>query len=158
MFKTRTVKRKNGGREIIRVIDEKLLGSWSESNPIAYEKSVVWLEPIDGLDFVRVAVIPTARSRRGPLMVQGAGMVLGYTKLSDDAPRNPVTNLYTRRVFYLKESDSNLNMNQFPRGAVDPRTILPSLEGDPPRLEERGYPAYMSRAELGLPTPTMTAS
>jgi hypothetical protein len=45
-------------------------------------------------------------------------------------------------------------MNQFPSDAIDPRTILPGVFGEPPKIEEleRGYPQYMCRAELGLPT------
>lgn len=43
-------------------------------------------------------------------------------------------------------------MNQFPKGAVDPKSVLPSVPGEPPREEEveRGYPWYVSRSGLGL--------
>ena len=73
-------------------------------------------------------------------------------KLTEDAPMDRETGCYTRRLFYLREEDSQLNMNQFPKDSVDPRSVLPSVLGEPPREEEveRGYPWYVRRAGLGL--------
>ena len=58
-------------------------------------------------------------------------------------------------MFYLLERDTQLNMNQFPPDARDPRTILPGVEGESPSAAEwdRGYPRHMSRTMLGLPVP-----
>jgi hypothetical protein len=156
MIKTRTQYRADGSCEIIRILDQQVLGRWSPGKPLAFEKSVVWLKPLEGLDFVRVALIANARSRRGPLLCGGGQIALGYSKLTVDAPRHPDTGGYVRRIFYLKEKDSQLNMNQFPPDAIDPRTVLPGFAGDPPRVEEweRGYPHYMRRAVLGLPIPS----
>lgn len=160
MLKTRTLPRADGGMEILRILDDTLLGRWNPDDPVSYEKSIVWRQPLDGLDFVRVAFIKNAKSRRGPLVLSGDLIVLGYAKLTDDAPINPETQRYTRRIFYLKEEDSLLNMNQFPPGSIDPRTILPSVVGELPKVEqvERGYPWYVSRAELGLSSPPVSAS
>lgn len=146
--------------EILRILDDSLLGRWDESDPVSYEKSIVWRQPLDGLDFVRVAFVRNAKSRRAPLALSGDLLVLGYSKLTDDAPINRETQRYTRRIFYLKDDDSLLNMNQFPSGSIDPRTILPSIAGEPPKVEqvERGYPWYVSRAELGLASPSMPTS
>ena len=140
--------------EILRILDDSVLGRWSPDDPLSYEQSIVWLQPLDGLDFARVAFVRDATSRRGPLAIGGAWMILGYSKLTEDAPRARETGLYTRRIFYLKEEDSLLNMNQFPKGSIDPRSVLPSVFGEPPREEEveRGYPWYVSRSGLGLST------
>ena len=155
MLKLRTVPRNDGGMEILRILDESVLGRWTPDDPLSYEQSIVWLQPLDGLDFVRSAFIRNAKSRRGPLVVSGNSMVLGYAKLTEDAPVDRKSGRYTRRIFYLKEEDSLLNMNQFPKGAIDPRSVLPSVAGEPPREEEveRGYPWYVSRTGLGLTTP-----
>lgn len=152
MLKLRTLPRDDGGMEILRILDDSILGRWTPDDPLSYEQSIVWLQPLDGLDFVRVAYIRNAKSRRGPLAVNGTGMILGYAKLTEDAPVNRGTGRYTRRLFYLKAEDSQLNMNQFPAGSIDPRSILPSVFGEPPREEdvERGYPWYVSRSGLGL--------
>jgi len=160
MLNTRIVNNDDGSREIIRVLDTQTLGSWSPQRPLAFEKSVVWLRPIENLDFVRVALLRGALSRRGPLVAEGAGVVVGYTKLTTDAPRDPSTGAFTRRLFYLKDEDSLLNMNQFPPNAIDPRTILPGVVGEPPKVEEleRGYPWYLCRSELGLPAPPITSA
>ncbi|MBP87964.1 MAG: hypothetical protein CMJ64_14775 [Planctomycetaceae bacterium] len=158
MLKTRTLPRSDGGMEILRILDDSVLRRWTPNDPVSYEKSIVWRQSLDGLDFVRVAFIKTAKSRRGALVLSGDLIVLGYAKLTDDAPIDPETQRYTRRIFYLKDEDSSLNMNHFPAGSIDPRTILPSVCGEPPKVEqvERGYPWYVSRAELGLSSPPVS--
>ena len=160
MLNTRTMPQPDGGVEIIRVLDDSLLTRWNPKDPTSYESSIVWLQSLDGLDFVRVAFVRNAKSRRSPLRIRGASMILGYSKLTEDAPMHSETRGYVRRVFYWKDEDSQLNMNQFPEGSIDPRTILPTVYGDPPQVEqvERGYPWYVSRSELGLATPPVTTS
>ncbi|MBC8354074.1 MAG: hypothetical protein H8E66_18945 [Planctomycetes bacterium] len=160
MLKLRTVPRDDGGMEILRILDDSILGRWTPEDPLSYEQSIVWLQSLDGLDFVRSAFIRNAKSRRGPLVVGGTSMILGYAKLTEDAPVDRETGRYTRRLFYLKEEDSLLNMNQFPKGSIDPRSVLPGVCGEPPREEEveRGYPWYVSRTELGLSNSTQPAS
>jgi hypothetical protein len=159
MINTRIVHNDDGSREIIRILDDDTLGEWSPRRPLAFEKSIVWLRPMENLDFVRVALLRSARSRRGPLLAEGAGTVVGYSKLTTDAPRDPKTRAFTRRLFYLKDEDSQLNMNQFPPNTIDPCTVLPGIVGEPPNVEEieRGYPWYLCRSELGLPAPPITS-
>jgi hypothetical protein len=160
MMNTRVMKNRDGSQEIVRVLDDDSLGCWSPQRPLAFEKSVVWLRPLESLDFVRVALVRRARSRRGPLVADGAGVVVGYTKLTTDAPRDPKTGAFCRRLFYLRDEDSQLNMNQFPPDAIDPRTVLPGIAGDPPNIQEveRGYPWYLCRSKLGLPVPPITSA
>ena len=152
MINTRRVSRPDGGEEIVRILNDRLLHKWRRENPLAFEKSIVWLCPLETLDFVRVATIRNAKSRRGPLLCTAGVTILGYSKLTPDAPCHPQTRAYTRRLFYLMESDFELNMNQFPAGSLDPQTILPGVAGSAPDLEkiERGYPWWLCRA--GFPT------
>ena len=42
------------------------LDAWDKEHPLAYEKSIVWLEEIEALRFVRVRFLRNARARRGP--------------------------------------------------------------------------------------------
>ena len=151
MINTRRVARPDGGEEIVRILDDHLLTQWQPDNPLAFEKSIVWLRPLETLDFVRVAMIRNAKSRRGPLLCSAEVTILGYSKLTLDAPFDPQTKAYTRRLFYLSQSDFELNMNQFPPGSIDPQTILPGASGTAPNLQEveRGYPWWLCRA--GLP-------
>ena len=151
MINTRRISRPDGGEEIVRILDDHLLHQWQRENPLAFEKSIVWQRPLETLDFVRVAMIRNAKSRRGPLLCSTDVTILGYAKLTPDAPFDPQTKSYTRRLFYLSESDFELNMNQFPAGSLDPQTILPGAVGTTPDLKEieRGYPWWRCRA--GLP-------
>ncbi|MDP6556854.1 MAG: hypothetical protein QGF59_06380 [Pirellulaceae bacterium] len=44
MINTRRVSRPDGGEEIVRILDDHLLHQWQRENPLAFEKSIVWLE------------------------------------------------------------------------------------------------------------------
>jgi hypothetical protein len=144
-IETREVIHPDGSIEIVRVLNEGVLGQWSPHRPLAFEKSIVWLQPITELDFVRIGWVRNATSRRGPLYVRDAGMVVGYSKLTADAPRDPSTKNFTRRLFYLTEEDLQLNLNQIPHGVFNPKTILPGVMGEAPVPHDlnRGYPAWV---------------
>lgn len=143
----REVPHADGSLEIVRVLTDNALGQWNPARPLAFEKSVVWLQPISELSFVRIAWVRNAQSRRGPLYVRDVGMVVGYTKLTADAPRDPRTKNFSRRLFYLTEDDLLLNLNQIPEGVYDPNTIFPGVMGEQAvaRGEERGYPAWIGK-------------
>ena len=139
------------------------LKAWQRENPLAFEESILWLSPLKTLDFVRVLEVRHARSRRGPLAVASSSLVLmGYSRLTADAPFDPETMAYHRRVFYLKEEDFQRNMNDFPAGALDPQTILPGVPGSTPNLQqvERGYPWWRCRqvAQMAPVHPPMPTS
>jgi len=131
-MKTRTVPRPKGGVEIVRLLEPNGMRAWRQDDPLAHEKSIVWRQPIDSLEFVRVAIIKTARSRRGPLLAGGNSRVVGYSKLCTDAPFSLETKTYTRRLFYLVDGDRQEGPP--PAGAVDPRTILPGVAGRSPAV------------------------
>ncbi|MGE0757152.1 MAG: DUF6009 family protein [Pirellulaceae bacterium] len=148
MIPMRALRHPDGSHEIICVLNDETLQKWVPNQPLAYEKSILWLHPIQDLDFVRVAYIRNANSRRGPLVARGVGLVAGYSKLTEDAPRDPRTQVFTRRLFYLTEEDLSLNLNQIPTGVFDPRTILPRRQGRAPRRADlnRGYPWWACTA------------
>jgi hypothetical protein len=145
--------------EIVRILNDDMLGHWSPNGPLAFEKSIVWLQPLSELDFVRTAYVRNAQSRRGPLIVRGVGMVLGYSKLTADAPRDSATKNFTRRLFYLTEDDLQLNLNQIPPGVYDPMTILPGETGSAPVVkDDRGYPAWVGRSDTAPPVAVAQAT
>lgn len=131
MASTRRIRHRDGRQEIVRVLSTSDLASWHKDEPLSYEKSIVWLENIETLPFVRVYQVRSAMSRRGRLMVEKGGRVIGYSKLMADAPRDPDSKRFTRRLFYLKDDDTR---GRVPERAcvVDPRTVLPGHPGRPP--------------------------
>jgi len=132
MVKVRTIRFHDGRYEIVRLLSSHDLANWSEVDPLAYEKSIVWLEDIGSLQFVRTVQVRCAKSRRGPLRLQGGERVIGYSKLLADAPRDPHTDRYSRRLFYLKPCDIETVSGPIPDNAIDPRTVLPGVGGGPP--------------------------
>jgi len=137
-LETRTIEHGDGRVEIARVIDRENLEGWSKDHPLAFEESVIWLEPVAHMPFVRVAQVANARSRRGRLDLEGERRhVVGYVKLTPDAPRSGGDRNYRRRIFYVKHMDpishEELTRAQVvPHGAVDPRTVFPTLWGVAP--------------------------
>lgn len=145
----REIQLPDGSLEVVRVLTDNVIGHWSAKRPLAFEKSIVWLQPIAELDFVRVGWVRNAQSRRGPLFVRDVGMVVGYSKLTADAPRDVARKTFTRRLFYLTENDLHLNLNQIPSGVYDPKTIFPGVMGDEPLRQnlDRGYPVWAGRSD-----------
>ena len=130
-IKTRMIKRQDGRVEVLRVLSTSDLSEWSEKDPLAYEKSILWLKDIKGVRFVRTVEVRCARSRRGALNLSTGERVIGYAKLTANAPRDRQTDCFTRRLFYLKPSDTEAQ-SSVPKDAVDPRTILPGVRGEMP--------------------------
>ena len=132
MMETRNILHNDGRLEIRRVISADNLGDWDKDNPLAYERSIVWIRPVLDRQYVRTAFVKNARSRRGPLLTANEDqIVVGYSKLTADAPMQGNDSLYyQRRVFYLMHEDlqgkadvrSNANL-------VRPESILPTQWG-----------------------------
>ncbi len=130
-MKTRIRELKDGAVEVIRLFSPDDLGIYCKDDPLLYEKSIVWLEESDRLPFVRVKTVRAARSRRGPIYLGEGGRVIGYSKLTPNAPRCPETHGYIRRVFYLTNEDLTRPGAPIPASAVDPRSLLPGHPGQP---------------------------
>ena len=131
-MKTRRIQHQNGRVEIVRVLSTEDLIAWSDDDPLAYEKSIVWLEDITKLGYVRVVRVCCATSRRGPLVLNSGARVVGYAKLMPDAPRDTKTQRFARRLFYMKDLDREDVNRTIPATAVDPRSILPGIVGKVP--------------------------
>jgi hypothetical protein len=129
-MKTRIRELKDGALEIIRLLSPDEMDAWSKDDPLSYEKSIVWLSDVAKLPFVRVKTVRAALSRRGPIYLGDGVHVVGYSKLTPNAPRNPESNGYIRRVFYLKSSDRAQVPTDIPHSAVDPKSILPGAAGE----------------------------
>ena len=132
---TRTIKYTDGRQEVVQVLDDGRLSNWSEDDPLAFEASIMWLEDASQLPFVRSKLVRNCKSRRGKLNIGGGGRIVGYSKLTSDAPVDPVTQRYTRRVFYLRSADCESKRPITPTsldGAVDPKTVAPGKHGVKP--------------------------
>ena len=128
MVQTRTIRYRDGRREILRVLSPEDLADWKKgTGPLGHERSILWLENIERLPFVRVVSVNCAKSRRGSLILKGSERVIGYAKLMADAPRDPKTARFSRRLFYLKSTDTPETPP--PEHSVDPRSVLPGIAG-----------------------------
>ncbi len=150
----RVVRRADGAVEIVRILNQAELGQWRPDDPLAYEASLVWLYNPETLDFVRVAWLHGARTRRGPITVPDPAVTVGYACLASNAPPHHQFLGYSRRAFYLLPEDFFRDLIDHPAGAIDPTTIQPGHPGQPPNCE-RIRPTYLSKAR---PTARPTSS
>ena len=127
-MKTRIRYLENGAREVIRLLSPDDLEGFEKDDPLLFEKSIVWLDDVASLPYVRVKLVRTARSRRGPISFGDGGRVVGYAKLTPNALRCPETKGYVRRVFYLKADDLS-SAASIPASAYDPKTLFPGEKG-----------------------------
>jgi len=128
-MKTRIRFLDDGAREVIRLLSPADLNRYAKDDPLLFEKSIVWLEDVESLPFIRVKVVRTARSRRGPISFDHGGRVVGYAKLTPNARRSPQSKGYIRRVFYLESDDPTDADAPVPDATYDPKTILPGEKG-----------------------------
>ena len=133
MIETRNILHSDGRLEIRRVISAENLDEWNQENPLAFERSVVWIRPVLDLPFVRAAFVKNARSRRGPLLTANEDqIVVGYSKLTADAPMQGLDHLYyQRRVFYLTSHDlQGISDVRESTNCMQPSTIVPTIWGE----------------------------
>ena len=153
VVKTKNILHDDGRLEIRRVISADNLVDWTQDNPLAFERSIVWIRPVLDLAYVRAAFVKNARSRRGPLLTADESqIVVGYSKLTADAPMQGIDYLYyQRRVFYLTlqdlkgAADVNASAN-----CMKPSTILPTVWGD--RVPFTTIPDRQSEGSVGKKT------
>ncbi|QYX83577.1 DUF6009 family protein [Streptomyces akebiae] len=123
---------------------------------IVHEADFVWLEDIDGLDYVRQSLdrLPT---RRGKPAYHRDGRMVGYALLAPDAKPSRSSGTFRRRVFWLLPHDRDtdpegLYATGAPAEAVDPRTLAPGIKGRKTERSEGGPPSTAMR-ELGITLP-----
>ncbi|MFD7616062.1 DUF6009 family protein [Streptomyces sp. NPDC059802] len=104
------------------------------------ETDIVWLLPIDTLDYVRESLDITKR-RSGKPPYHGHGRLVGYANLHPSTRATRDSGRYDRRIFWLLPTDRSEDQDSpytvgAPLEAVDPRTVRP---GEPGRLSERAW-------------------
>ncbi|MEU0949417.1 DUF6009 family protein [Streptomyces canus] len=109
------------------------MSSLLNEGDLTHEVDVVWLEPLDAIDYVRQALDKTKRRNNRPPYARDGRMV-GYASLDHTAEPDPDSGLYRRRVFYLLPHDRDsmpdgVYREGAPGEAVDPRTISPGNPG-----------------------------
>ncbi len=160
-MKTRTVRHQDGRLEIIRLLDQENLAEFTPGDPLSQEASIVWLPDARKSPYVRVMLVPTCKSRRGPLNVTGGGRVVGSSTLLPDAPADRETGRFTRRVFYLRDADFEPPSGEpiVLRSAVDPKTVLPGEKGSPvTSAKPTSEPADVSDTDSGQYIVTLRGS
>ncbi|MGA4860935.1 MULTISPECIES: DUF6009 family protein [Streptomyces] len=105
---------------------------------ISQEATLVWLENVDELDYVRQSLdrLPT---RRGKPAYHRDGRMIGYAQLGSRAKPSRSSGTFRRRVFWLLPHDRDTDPDGLyatgaPSEAVDPRTLAPRVKG---RMTER---------------------
>ncbi|MFE5541242.1 DUF6009 family protein [Streptomyces sp. NPDC056519] len=126
-----------------------------EPRQIAQESGVVWLEDINGLDYVRQS-LERLPSRQGRPPYHRDGRMVGYAVLGPAARPSRASGTFLRRVFWLLPHDRDQQPDgsyafSSPTEAVDPRTLVP---GDPGRRTQRSAgPPSAAMRELGILLP-----
>lgn len=132
MAELKTIRHDDGRCEILRALDVDELDRCSFKDPCSFERSIIWLEDIEKLDKVYQAFVKCCTSRTGPLVLDGLGRIVGYSKLTTNAKPDPDTRCFVRRIFFVNSSGSPPKItNRFivPSGEIDPRQVAPgSLE------------------------------
>ncbi|MET7694923.1 DUF6009 family protein [Streptomyces sp. NPDC005483] len=132
------------------------MSSLIDADEISHEADIVWLEEIDGLDYVRQSIdrLPT---RKGRPPYRRPGRMVGYAILGPEAKASRASGTFRRRVFWLQPHDRDsepdgLYANSAPAEAVDPRTLQPRVKGYKTERSEGGPPSAAMQ-ELGIQLP-----
>src|SRR5688572_24153642 len=96
---------------------------------LQYEIDIVWTEDIVPLRYVRETTITWARHRQLPPRERRDGRLVGYSVLAHEAPNNGHAGTFTRRVFWVHDTDPAPD-GGCPPEAVDPLTVAPGKRGE----------------------------
>ena len=159
-IETRKIQHADGRLEVRRIFADENMGDWDAKNPLAFEKSIVWLDDAIDREYVRFAMIRNARSRRGELVIDdGTRRIVGYARLTPDAPYDRSIQGYARRVFYVfndeVERDARRDGMVHPVSrCVDPHSVLPTVMGKMPGCNKgmRLTLAHLNSAEVRPPS------
>lgn len=127
-----------------------------QSEQLAHENQLVWLEDFFTLDYVRQS-LDRLPNRRGRPAYHRDGRMVGYALLGRTASSSWASGTFRRRVFWLLPHDRDtdpqgLYATGAPSEAVDPRTVAPGTKGYKTRRSEGG-PESEAMRELGIVLP-----
>ncbi|MGW0537932.1 DUF6009 family protein [Streptomyces sp. NPDC003032] len=132
------------------------MSSLITEDEIRHESTLVWLEDITDLDYVRQSLdrLPT---RRGKPAYHRPGRMVGYAVLAPQARASRSSGTFRRRVFWLLPHDRDtepegLYETGAPAEAVDPRTLGAGTKGYKTERSEGGPPSPAMQ-ELGITLP-----
>ncbi|MEV4046820.1 DUF6009 family protein [Streptomyces sp. NPDC049744] len=132
------------------------MSSLITEDEISHESELLWLEDINGLDYVRQSLdrLPT---RKGRPAYHRDGRMVGYALLDPATKPSPSSGTFRRRVFWLLPHDRDtqpegLYAKGAPAEAIDPRTLGPRVKGYKTERSEGGPPSTAMR-ELGITLP-----
>ncbi|MDQ0578239.1 DUF6009 family protein [Streptomyces rishiriensis] len=132
------------------------MSSLIEEAEISHEAELVWLENVDGLDYVRQSLdrLPT---RKGRPAYHRDGRMVAYALLAPTAKPSRASGTFRRRVFWLLPHDRDtkpdgLYARSAPAEAVDPLTLEPRVKGYKTERSEGGPPSTAMQ-ELGITLP-----
>lgn len=112
-----------------------------DTEQLAGEARIVWLEDISGLPYVREWLVATPHRSGQPAWQGLEGRLVGYAELQPNAPRGAFG--FARRVFFLKDYDRDrapagiyhaawtpgAACGGCPMEGVDPHTVAPGVPG-----------------------------
>lgn len=132
------------------------MSSLITEDEISHETSLVWLEDVENLDYVRQSLdrLPT---RKGKPAYHRDGRMVGYALLGPTAKASRASGTFRRRVFWLLPHDRDsepegLYAKSAPAEAVDPRTLQAGVKGYKTERSEGGPPSSAMR-KLGITLP-----
>ncbi|MEV0125762.1 DUF6009 family protein [Streptomyces sp. NPDC050703] len=132
------------------------MSSLITEDEISHETTLIWLEDIDGLDYIRQS-LDRLRTRKGKPAYHRDGRMVGYAVLGPTAKASRASGTFRRRVFWLLPHDRDsqpegLYTTGAPAEAVDPRTLGPRVKGYKTERSEGGPPST-AMEELGITLP-----
>ena len=116
-----------------------------DKRTIEHEESIVWLEDISDLPYVREAFAMDDK-RIGPIRLSGSKRRLaGYANVGPSGRIDiPGTDICDRRIFYLCDHDPyGYEPSQMPSEAVEPLSAGPRVPGNPPWPRPRAVVSSM---------------
>ncbi|WP_103533260.1 DUF6009 family protein [Streptomyces sp. SM11] len=132
-----------------------------DGDEISEEDTLVWLEDVSPLDYVRQS-LDRLPNRRGKPAYHRDGRMVGYAVLRPGARASRSSGTFRRRVFWLLPHDRDtdpkgLYATGAPAEAVDPATLAPRAKGHKTERSEGGPLSSATRqrgtAPPGCPGP-----
>lgn len=95
-----------------------------------YESELIWDKDPSGLEYVREFEINTRRKEGIDNKYKDMYNVFGWTNLDFDAPPIGINNIYSKRIFVIKDTDigGSRHTNEFKMGGPSEAVEIDSIE------------------------------